>query len=1069
MSRYFIDRPIFASVISIVITLIGIFSLQFLPLGQYPEIAPPTVAVTAVFPGASAETMAETVAAPLEQEINGVEGMLYMTSSNTADGLSQITVTFRSGTDLDQAQVLVQNRVKLAEQRLPAETRQIGVTVEKQSTNFLLIASLTSPDNSLNNDYIGNYAQSVLRDRLLRISGVGAVQVFGGGNYSMRVWIDPDRAAARNLTASEIVGALQAQNMQVAGGALGRQPAGNAPPVFEAPLQVEGRLLTPEQFSDAVIKTDAEGRTTRIRDVARVELGAQDYGLRGYFAGVRGVGIAVIQQPGSNALATADAVLAEMKAASGQFPKGMAYSIPYNPTEYVAQSVEAVEHTLVEAIILVVIVVLVFLQTWRAAVIPIIAIPVSLVGVFAIQLALGYSLNTLSLFALILAVGIVVDDAIVVVESVERHIRLGETPKDAAYKTMAEVSGPLIAIGAVLISVFVPTAFTPGIPGAFYREFAVAISAASVISLIVSLTLSPALAALLLKPHHETKPVETFPAWQRPIVKTGRAFNDTFEKISSRYGRFTATAVRKTSLLVIIYVVLIALTGWRLTATPTGFIPQQDQGYLIGVIQLPPGASLDRTDAAVQEVIKLSQDAPGVSHTVAFAGLDGASFSTASNAGVMFVALDEFEERHGDPTLSAAAISADLIGRAFGVTDATVFFIAPPPVQGLGNGGGFKMMIQDRTGQGYKALEGATGAMMGAAYTDPTAQKQVTQVFSLYNTGSPRVALDLDRNKAQMLGVSPNAVYETLGIYLGSRYVNDFNMGGRTYRVTAQADPSARADAADVANMKVRSNTGAMVPIGSIATLRNDTGPVRIVRYNLFPASELQGQAMPGVSSGQAIKLMEDLAAKALPDGFSYEWTDLALQEKLAGNSGVFVFVAAVVFVFLVLAALYEAITLPLAVILIVPMCVLAAMIGVNLRGQDNNILTQIGFIVLIALAAKNAILIVAFAKQAEDERGVEAHDAAVEAARTRLRPILMTSFAFIFGVLPLAIATGAGAEMRQALGTAVFFGMIGVTLFGLIFTPVFYVICRWIASKFPDVSARQRPTRAHAPESSHD
>jgi hydrophobe/amphiphile efflux-1 (HAE1) family protein len=1069
MSRFFIDRPIFAGVISVVITLIGMFSLQFLPLAQYPEIAPPTVAVTAVFPGASAETMAETVAAPLEQEINGVEDMLYLSSSNTADGLTTITVTFRPGTDLDQAQVLVQNRVKLAEPRLPADTRQIGVTVDKQSTNFLLIGALSSPDKSLDIDYLGNYAQSVMRDRLLRIPGVGAVQVFGGGNYSMRVWIDPDLAAARNLTATEIVNALQAQNVQVAGGALGRTPTGAAPPAFDAPLQVEGRLGTPEQFADAVIKTDADGRTTRVRDVGRVDLGAQDYSLRGYFGGVRGVGIAVIQQPGSNALSTAEAVLAEFKAASTQFPKGMTYSIPYNPTVYVAQSVEAVEHTLLEAIVLVVIVVLVFLQTWRAAVVPIIAIPVSLVGVFTIQLALGYSLNTLSMFALILAVGIVVDDAIVVIESVERHIRLGETPRQAAYKTMEEVSGPLIAIGAVLISVFVPTALTPGIPGAFYREFAVAISAASIISLIVSLTLSPALAALLLKPHHAQRPIEEYPGWRRPVVKLGRAFNNGFENLSSRYGRFTAVTVRRTGLLAIIYVVLIGIAGWRLGATPTGFIPQQDQGYLIGVIQLPPGSSLDRTDKAMRQVIDIAEKAPGVDHTAGFAGLDGASFSTASNSAVMFVLLDKFEKRHGNPKLSAEAISQDLIGRSFQVSDASVFFIAPPPVQGLGNGGGFKMMIQDRAGQGYLALEGATGAMMGAAYTTPEAQKSVTQVFSLYNTGSPRVALDLDRNKAQLLGVSPTEVYQTLGIYLGSRYINDFNMNGRTYRVTAQAEPSARADASDVANMKVRSNTGAMVPIGSIATLRNDTGPVRIVRYNLFPASELQGQALPGVSSGQSLKVMEDLAAKVLPEGFGFEWTELALQEKLAGNSGIFIFAAAVVFVFLVLAALYESLTLPMAVILIVPMCVLAAILGVNLRGQDNNILTQIGFIVLIALAAKNAILIVAFAKQAEEERGVETHKAAVEAAGTRLRPILMTSFAFIFGVLPLAIATGAGAEMRQALGTAVFFGMIGVTAFGLIFTPVFYVISRWVAERLPRVTEPKAPKAAPASEAGHE
>ncbi len=1044
MSRFFIDRPIFAAVISVVITLIGLFSLPYLPLAQYPEIAPPTIVVNAVYPGASAETLSETIAAPLEQEINGVEGMQYM-SSSASGGAASITITFKQGVNLDTAQVQVQNRVKLAEPRLPAETRQIGVTVDKQANGFLLFIALTS-DGRQDVDYIGNYAQTVVRERLLRVPGVGNVQVFGGGNYSMRIWIDPDRAAARDLTAQEIINALQTQNIQAAAGGLGSAP-GDGSVAFSSPIDVRGRLSDPNEFADIVVKSDSEGRVTRIRDVARVEIGSQDYLYRARIGGQRSVFIAAVQQPGSNALSAATGLLDEMKALSGELPKGLSYSVPYNPTEYVAASVEAVEHTLIEAVILVVLVVIVFLQTWRAAVIPIIAIPVSLIGVFAIQLALGFSLNSLSLFALILAVGIVVDDAIVVVESVERHIGEGLSPREAAYKTMQEVSGALIAIGAVLVSVFVPTALAPGIPGQFYRQFAVAISAASVISLIVSLTLSPALAALLLKPHRRERSLSDVPAWQRPVVAAGRKFNQGFDWLSNRYGRFTATAIRKTGLLLIIYALLIGVTGWRLAATPTGFIPQQDQGYLLGVVSLPPGASLERSDEALQKVMAAAAKIPGVRTSGGFAGLDGATFAPATNQAVLFVLLDDFEKRKGKKGQDANSLAGALMGAGAGVQDATVFFLSPPPVQGLGNSGGFTMMVQDRSGQGYRALEQATYAMMGAAQQE----KRVAGVFSQYSTGSPRIALDLDRDKAQLLGVQPQDVFDTLNIYLGSRYVNDFNMLGRTYRVTAQAEADKRDDLSDVGALKVRSASGAMVPIGSLATLRYDTGPVRVARFNLFPAAELQGASAPGVSSGQGIAAMEELAAKTLPRGFSYEWTDLAAQEKAAAGQGTTIFLMAVVFVFLVLAALYESLTLPLAVILIVPMCILAAMLGVNLNGQDNNILTQVGLIVLIALAAKNAILIVAFAKQAEDERGANTFDAAVEAAGVRLRPILMTSFAFILGVLPLAIATGAGAEMRQALGIAVFFGMIGVTVFGLIFTPVFYVVCRWLASKVAD------------------
>jgi hydrophobe/amphiphile efflux-1 (HAE1) family protein len=1053
-SHFFIDRPIFAGVIAVFITLLGVFALPLLPLAQYPEIAPPSIVVAAPYPGASAETLAETVAAPIEQEINGVENMLYITSSS-ANGLAQVTVTFKPGTNLDAAQVLVQNRVALAEPRLPEQVRQIGVTVSKQSTGFLMLVALTSDDPKVDVDFVGNFANSNIRDRLLRIKGVGGIQVFGGGLYSMRIWIDPGKAAARNLTASEIVNALRAQNVQAAGGALG-QPPFDSGVANELPVQVDGRLKDPAQFGEVVIKRDVDGSVTRVKDVARVELGSQDYSIRGYFGGKRGIGLAIVQSPGSNALEGAKAVIDTMKAAEPDFPAGVSWSIPYNPTEYVAASVEAVQHTLIEAILLVVLVVVIFLQTWRAAVIPILAIPVALVGTFAVQLALGYSINSLSLFALVLAVGIVVDDAIVVVENVERNIRAGLSPRDAAFKTMDEVSGALIAIGLVLLAVFVPTAFVPGIPGQFFRQFAVTISAAAVISLLMSLTVSPALAAILLKPHAESHGKHR--GLLAPLQIAGDKFNQGFDWLSAHYGRVTAKLVRTSAVVLVIYAALLGVTGWRLSATPSGFIPEQDQGFLIGVIQLPPGASLERTDAVVRKAAAQLTKTQGVDTVAAFAGMDGASFTNASNAGVMFVKLKDWKERGAK--LNAQAMAGQIMGALGAMEEANIFVLSPPPVQGMGNGAGFKMMVQDKSGAGYKALEAAANSLLGPANSPggPT-----MAAFSGFNTGSPRITAKVDRDKALLLGVQPADVYSTMGTYLGSNYVNDFNMLGRTFRVTAQAEPSARDTPADAANLKVRSASGGMVPLGSVATFEDDTGPVRVVRYNLFPAAEVQGVPAPGVSSGTALAAMEGYA-KALPKGFGYEWTELALQEKSVGNTGPIVFLMAVVLVFLVLAAQYEAFTLPLAVILIVPMCILAAILGVNLRGLDNNILTQVGLVVLVALAAKNAILIVEFARQAEEREGLNRFEAAIAAARTRLRPILMTSFAFIFGVIPLMIATGPGQEMRQALGTAVFFGMLGVTIFGLLFTPVFYVVSRWIAARLPGRKRREGPAPAQPP-----
>ena len=1046
-SSFFIDRPIFASVIALFITLLGAFAYPALPLSQYPEIAPPSVAVVAAFPGASAETMAETIAAPIEQEINGAEGMLYM-RSNSSQGLTSITITFQPGTDIDTAQVLVQNRVALAEPRLPDQVRQIGVTVTKQATDFLMVAAMTTTDPAIDIDYVGNYANSTIRDRLLRLPGVGSAQVFGSGNYSMRIWIDPDAAASRNLTADEIVAALRGQNVQVAGGSVGQPPFRSGGPAFELPVQVQGRLTDPDQFSDIVLKTDLEsGAITRLRDVARVEIGSQDYSIRGTSNKRPAVFIAVQQLPGSNALDTADGVLADLEAASKDFPPGIHYSIPYNPTEYVQDSVNEVQRTLVEAILLVVLVIVIFLQTWRAAIIPIIAIPVSLVGTFAVQLALGFSINSLSLFALVLAVGIVVDDAIVVVEAVEKHIREGLSPREAAHRTMREISGALIAIGLVLVAVFVPAALISGIPGIFYRQFAVTIAAAAAISTLISLTLSPALAALLLKPHQTDEERENQGRpWLRPVRVAGSKFNRGFDWLSDRYGTLTARLVHRSTMMLVIYGALLGLTVWRLNATPTGFIPDQDQGFLIGVIQLPPGSSLERTEAAVGRIREVVSQNPKVLETAAFAGLDGSTFSPASNSGIMFLRLAEHEDRRGKGE-SAAELASAITGAVAGAEDsAQVFFLSPPPVPGLGNGSGFSMMIQDRGGAGYQALQGATFAMMGAAQQE----KSVSQVFSLFNTGSPRIEADVDRDRAQLIGVQPAQVYAALGTYLGSTYVNDFNLLGRTFRVTAQAEASARDDLADVGRLQVRSATGQMVPLSAVATFRYGSGPVQVARYNNYPAAELQGQTPPGVASGDSLRAMEEIAAKNLPPGFGFEWTGLAYQQRAAGNTAPLVFAIAVLCVFMVLAAQYESLTLPLAVILIVPMCVLAALTGVSLRGQDNNILTQIGLIVLIALAAKNAILIVEFARQAEDDQGMNWFDAAVHAAKSRLRPILMTSFAFIFGVIPLAIAVGPGAEMRQAMGTAVAFGMVGVTLFGLIFTPVFYVVCRGLDRFMP-------------------
>jgi len=1040
-SRFFIDRPVFAAVISVIIILVGAFAYPALPIAQYPEIAPPTITVTATYPGAAAEVIADTVAQPLEQEINGVEDMLYMTSSSTSDGMLTITLTFKLGTDLNNAQVLVQNRVASAEPRLPEDVRRLGVVTRKAAPDLLMVIHLYSPDGSRSPDYISNYALLQVRDRLARLEGVGDARIFGARDYAMRVWIDPDKAAAHNLTAGEIVSTLRSQNVQVAAGAVGQAPFSPAGSAFELNVNTQGRLTDPTQFANIVLKNDAGGHLVRVSDVARVELGAQDYRINAYLdRGQKAVAIGISQRPGSNALATADSVLNTMKELGPNFPPGLKYTVIYNPTEYVAESIKEVRKTLFEAVVLVVLVVIVFLQTWRAAIIPVVAIPVSLIGAFAVMAGFGASLNNLSLFGLVLAIGIVVDDAIVVVENVERNLEAGMTPREAAYRTMDEVGGALIAIALVLVAVFVPTAFITGISGQFYKQFALTIASATVISCLVSLTLSPAMAALVLRRHPEHR--EAARGWRRPFQLFGWKFNDVFAALSVRYGRLTALTVRRGVLMLAVYAVLLGFTVWRFSATPTGFIPAQDQGYFIAVVQLPPGSSLARTDALVKRVVNEAMATKGVVHAAAFAGLDGTTFTNAPNAGTIFLPLTPFHERSKEGVKAQEVLEA-LRARLGQIQGANVLVIQPPPVRGIGTGGGWKLMIEDHRGKGYRALEQATVDMM----IQGNQQEELTSVFTLFNTSTPRLWAEIDRDKAQMAGVPPERVFETLSVYLGSAFVNDFNYLGRTYRVTAQADAPYRDEASDIARLQTRSLSGAMVPLGSVATVRDDSGPYRVVRYNLYPAAELQGDTKPGFSSGQALDRVEALAKSRLPEGFGYEWTELAYQQKTAGNTGAIAFGLAVVFVFLLLAAQYESVTLPLAIILIVPMCLLAAILGVNLRGFDNNILTQIGLVVLIGLAAKNAILIVEFAKQGE-ERGLSRWDAAVEAAHTRLRPILMTSFAFILGVLPLVIASGPGAEMRQALGTAVFFGMIGVTAFGLLFTPAFYVMCRFLSDR---------------------
>jgi multidrug efflux pump len=1033
-SHFFIERPIFAMVISIVIVIAGMLAYISLPTAQYPEIAPPTVQVTASYPGADPKVVAETVATPIEEQVNGVENMLYMSSQSTADGTMTLTVTFKLGTDLDIAQVLVQNRVAIATPQLPQEVRNLGVTVQKQSPDMMMVVHLLSPEGTYNQAYISNYAFLQIRDPLSRLDGIGSVNVFGAREYSMRIWLDPDKMYARSLTADDIVSAIQAQNVQVAAGRLGAEPA---PPGTELQLTIntEGRLVTPDQFGQIIVKRGDAGEIVYLADVSRVELGAKDYNVSSYLDGKPAVALAIFQLPGSNAVKTAHEVRAMMQVLSRSFPVGLRYTIVYDPTQFIEQSVEAVIHTLFEAVALVLIVVLVFLQTWRATIIPLLAVPVSLIGTFAIMAVFGFSLNNLSLFGLVLAIGIVVDDAIVVVEAVEHNIEIGMEPKEATQKAMDQVGGAVVAIAVVLSAVFIPTAFITGITGQFYRQFALTIAVSTVISAFNSLTLSPALAGLLLKPRDAKRDLLTR-LFDLLFGLFFRLFNKGFAASVNGYIWAVRRLLRFAAIALVVYVGFLVLTFFGFKAVPSGFIPTQDQGYLIVFAQLPDGASLQRAEEVRKQISDIALGVPGIAHTVEFAGFSALDGTNRNNAVTTFLPLAPFEERIKDPRLNGFAITAAVRQKFAGIQDARVLVFPPPPVRGIGNAGGFKIQIQDRRGAGLPALQQATDQLIGKARSG----HGLVGLFTSFRSQVPQLYLDIDRRKVETLDVPINSVFDTLQSYLGSTYVNDFNFVNRTDQVNIQADARFRIQPESIGQIYTRNNKNQMVPLGTLMDIKEVTGPDKVMHYNIYPSAEINGSTLPGVSSGQAIEVMQTLADKTLPSQFGYEWTELSLQEILAGNSALYIFPLCALFVFLVLAAQYESWSLPLAIILIVPMCLFAAISGVYLRGSDNNIFTQIGFVVLIGLACKNAILIVEFAKQQMDA-GLSRQDAAVEASKLRLRPILMTSFAFTLGVFPLVNALGPGAEMRQAIGTAVFSGMIGVTLFGIFLTPVFFSV----------------------------
>jgi len=1039
-SRFFIDRPIFAIVISLVILAGGLLAVRNLAVSEYPEVTPPTITVTAIYPGANPTVLAQTVATPLEDAINGVERMLYMSSSSSADGTVNLTVTFQIGTDVDLAQVQVQNRVSQALARLPDEVRQIGVITQKRSPDITMVVHLFSPDGRYDPTYLRNYALLNVRNELSRIPGAGQVFVFGAGDYAMRIWMDPTKVAAHGLSAGDVIQAIREQNVQVAAGTVGAPPV-NDPVAYQLTVNARGRLADENEFGNIIVKTGNDGQVTRLRDVARIELGPGTYGLRALLDNKAAVAIVVFQAPGSNALALSSGIRAKMAELKTRFPEGVDWSSVYDPTLFVRDSIREVIYTLLLATLMVVIVVVLFLQTWRASIIPLAAVPISIVGTFAVMLATGFSINTLSLFGLVLAIGIVVDDAIVVVENVERHIEEGMSPLDASHRAMDEVSGPIIAIALVLCAVFVPVAFISGLTGQFYRQFALTIAFSTLISAFNSLTLSPALAAILLKPRGAPEDAPTR-IMNRLLGWAFGPFNRVFKRGSARYGDVVQTVRRRKIAALAVYGALVLLGILGFARVPKGFVPSQDKRYLVAIAQLPDAASLDRTEAVIRRMADIALKQPGVEHAVEFPGLSISSFGPKPNAGIIFFGLKPFEERKSKDLKSGAILMA--LNQKFSAIQEGFTAVFPPPaVNGLGAIGGFKLMVEDKAGLGDSTLYAMTQQLVGRTYQTPKLGGQ----FSSFQVNVPQLFADVDRDKAKQLGIRLNDLFSTLQIYLGSQYVNDFNKFGRTYQVIAQADAPYRSSAENITQLKVRNVRGEMVPLGSVLTVKQSYGPDQVTHYNGYPAADISGSAAPGVSAGAAVQTMERLAEETLPNGMGYEWTELTYQQKLAGNTAIFVFPLCILLVFLVLAALYESWSLPLVIVLIVPMCLVSAIAGVWLTRGDNNVFTQIGLLVLVGLACKNAILIVEFARDLE-RKGRDRFTAALEAARIRLRPILMTSFAFIAGVVPLIIASGAGAEMRRVMGIAVFSGMLGVTFLGLVFTPLFYVIVRGLVER---------------------
>ncbi|WP_158881036.1 efflux RND transporter permease subunit [Rhodanobacter sp. L36] len=1060
VAQFFVDRPIMAAVLSLLFLITGSIAVFKLPISEYPEVVPPTVVVKASYPGANPKVIAETVATPLEEQINGVEGMLYTSSQATSDGAMTLTVTFALGTDLNTAQVDVQNRVAQALPKLPEETQRLGVTTQKSSPDLTMVVHLTSPDQRYDMLYLSNYARLHVKDVLGRLDGVGDVQIFGAGEYSMRVWLDPQRLAQRSLTTGDVINAIREQNVQVAAGALNAPPGPNNN-AFQLNINTRGRLVSEDDFRDIIVRTDANGGVTHLRDVGSVDLGSNNYALRSLLDNKPAVALPIFARPGSNAIQISDEVRNTMAQLKTEFPQGVDYSIVYDPTVFVRGSIEAVAHTLLEAILLVVLVVILFLQTWRASIIPLVAVPVSLVGTFAIMYLAGFSLNALSLFGLVLAIGIVVDDAIVVVENVERHIELGQTPREATRKAMHEVTGPIVATALVLCAVFIPTAFVSGLTGQFYRQFALTIAISTVISAFNSLTLSPALAAVLLKAHDAPKDRLTR-GIDRAFGWLFHPFNRMFHRGSDRYVGGVKRVLGKGPIALVVYAGLIGLTWLGFSHVPTGFVPQQDKQYLVSFAQLPDAASLDRSEDVIQRMSAIALKQPGVEHAVAFPGLSINGFTNSTNSGIVFVTLKPFEERRS-ADLSSGAIAAALNQKFAAIQDAYIAVFPPPPVMGLGTIGGFRLQIEDRSDRGFEELFKQTQTLITASRKEPA----LAGLFSSFQVSVPQVDANVDREKAKAEGVNLSDVYETMQAYLGSLYVNDFNRFGRTYQVNVSADPAFRHSPEDILGLKTRNAQGQMVPLGSFVTVQQGAGPDRVQHYNGYPTAEINGGPAPGFSSGQAQAAMEKLAKNNLPNGVSFEWTELTYQQILAGNTAILVFPLCVLLVFLVLSSLYESWSLPLAVILIVPMVLLSAIAGVWLSGGDNNIFTQIGLIVLVGLACKNAILIVEFARERQLE-GMSRYDAVLEAAKLRLRPILMTSFAFIMGVVPLVTSHGAGAEMRHAMGVAVFAGMLGVTIFGLIYTPLFYVLIRSLVERREARALERAAAHAHPALENH-